>query len=166
MDNRQLPVVLRGTVLATLFVALWMWLASLVRAVDPIIGIFPPAWLQPVGWVLAVPGAVLGISCVVLFLVRGRGTPAPFDPPQVFVASGPFRYVRNPMYVGAIMTLFGGGLIVGSLSIILLGGVFWSLSHILVLLVEEPDLTKRFGDSYTRYKAEVDRWIPRVPPGG
>jgi protein-S-isoprenylcysteine O-methyltransferase Ste14 len=156
-------VVVRGSVMAILFVALWVWLASLVTHFDPMIGLAPPDWLQPLGWVLAVPGAVLGATCVILFLGRGRGTPAPFDPPKVFVASGPFRYCRNPMYVGAILAFFGGGLIVGSISIILLGGAFWLLTHILTIRVEEPDLTRRFGNSYIEYKAKVNRWIPRPP---
>jgi protein-S-isoprenylcysteine O-methyltransferase Ste14 len=156
-------VALRGSIMALLFVTLWVWLASLVTYFDPIIGLHPPVWLQPLGWFLAVPGAILGTTCVVLFLGRGRGTPAPFDPPKVFVATGPFRYCRNPMYVGGILTFFGCGLIVGSMSIILLGGVFWLLSHILTLLVEEPDLTRRFGDSYTEYTSKVNRWLPRLP---
>jgi protein-S-isoprenylcysteine O-methyltransferase Ste14 len=163
MTQRPQIVVLRGVVLATLFVILWFWLASFVRRFDSMIGVFPPAWLQPMGWILAVAGGALGGSCVVLFLKQGRGTPAPFDPPKVFVASGPYRYVRNPMYIGGIMALFGGGLIVRSPSIIALGAIFWLLSHCMVLLVEEPDLAKRFGESFTTYKNQVNRWVPRVP---
>ena len=166
MSERDSVVVIRGIVMATLFVALWVWISSMVTGLDAAIGLAPPEWLQPFGWVLAVPGSIVGLACVILFLGRGRGTPAPFDPPKVFVASGPFRYCRNPMYVGAILTFFGAGLIVRSTSILLLGCLFWLLTHILVLTVEEPDLTRRFGESYTAYKAKVHRWIPRLPREG
>ena len=40
--------------------------------------------------------------CIGTFVTKGQGTPAPFDPPREFVASGPYRYVRNPMYIGAL----------------------------------------------------------------
>lgn len=163
MSNNRVFVVMRGIVFAALFISLWVWLATLVRRYDAAIGTAPPAWLQPIGWALAVPGAALGLTCVWLFLTAGRGTPAPFDPPKVFVASGPYRYVRNPMYVGGILALAGGGLIIGSYSILILAAVFWALAHVLVLLHEEPALEERFGDSFVQYKRQVNRWLPRVP---
>ena len=110
-------------------------------------------------------GVALGLTCVWLFLTTGRGTPAPFDPPKVFVASGPYRYVRNPMYVGAVLALVGGGLIVSSISILILAALFWALAHVMVLLNEEPALEKRFGDSFVQYRREVNRWLPRIPVG-
>jgi protein-S-isoprenylcysteine O-methyltransferase Ste14 len=161
--NKSTVVAWRGVVMAGLFVALWFWLAALVTRFDPAIGVSPPAWLAPFGWVIALAGAAVGLSCVVLFVTEGLGTPAPFDPPRVFVASGPYRYVRNPMYVGAVLALAGGGLAARSVSVVALGAVFWPLSHTLVVLVEEPDLAKRFGDSYAQYTRHVNRWVPRVP---
>ncbi len=161
--DKSAVVAWRGVVMATLFVALWFWLAALVTRLDPAIGVSPPTWLTPIGWVLALAGAAVGLSSVALFVTQGRGTPAPFDPPQVFVASGPYRYVRNPMYVGAVLAFAGGGLAVRSVSILALGALFWLLSHVLVVLVEEPGLAKRFGDSYAQYTRWVNRWIPCVP---
>ena len=158
-------VVIRGAVMATLFVTLWVWLASLVMRFDPLIGAAPPGWLQPVGWVIGVAGGAIGLTCVFLFLTAGRGTPAPFDPPKVFVATGPYRYVRNPMYVGAVLALTGAGLVVQSFAIIVLAAAFWTLTHVVVILHEEPDLERRFGESFVRYKAHVPRWVPRVPSG-
>src|SRR5512134_1817069 len=166
MNDRvgQIGTMVRGVVVATLFVALWVWLASLVRRCDPFLATTVPDWLRPVGWVLFLVGAAIAAWCVAVFITRGRGTPAPFDPPQEFVASGPYRYVRNPMYIGAILALSGSGLVVGSAAIVLLAGVFWLLAHILVLVYEEPDLQRRFGAAYARYKREVRRWLPRTPP--
>jgi protein-S-isoprenylcysteine O-methyltransferase Ste14 len=162
-DDRTSAVEWRGVVMAALFVGLWVWLAALVTRFDPAVGVALPAWLAPVGWLVALAGAAVGLRCVVLFVTDGRGTPAPFDPPQVFLASGPYRYVRNPMYVGAVLAFAGGGLAAGSASILVLGALFWLLSHTLTVLVEEPDLAKRFGESYLQYRRQVNRWLPRPP---
>jgi protein-S-isoprenylcysteine O-methyltransferase Ste14 len=162
MSRERAAVVVRGAVMASVFVTLWVGLASLVRRLDPVIGIAPPEWLRPAGWLVGVAGGGLGLACVFLFLTAGKGTPAPFDPPKEFVATGPYRYVRNPMYVGGILALTGAGLVVGSAAILGLAGVFWILSHLMVVLHEEPELERRFGDSFVRYKGQVNRWLPRA----
>jgi protein-S-isoprenylcysteine O-methyltransferase Ste14 len=163
MSRGRILVAVRGAVMASLFIALWAWLASLVRQLDPWVGIAVPEWLAPAGWILGVVGGGVGLTCVLLFLTAGRGTPAPFDPPKAFVASGPYRFVRNPMYVGGVLALLGAGLAARSVSILALAGVFWALSHAMVVLHEEPELERRFGDSFVRYKQRVDRWLPGLP---
>jgi protein-S-isoprenylcysteine O-methyltransferase Ste14 len=163
MSEQRIVVVIRGAVMASLFVTLWVWLASLVRRFDAVIGVVMPERLAALGWVLGVAGGATGLTCVFLFLTSGRGTPAPFDPPRVFVATGPYRYVRNPMYLGGVLALIGAGLVVQSISILALGAVFWGLSHLMVVLNEEPALEKRFGDSFLRYRGQVHRWLPWKP---
>ena len=123
----------------------------------------PPVLLCPVGWALAIAGGLLALYCVAVFAVHGRGTPAPFDPPQAFVVQGPYRYVRNPMYVGAICCLLGGGLIVRSTSILILGLGFWAVAHLFVLLYEEPALEREFGETFVQYRQLVRRWLPGRP---
>lgn len=162
MAEKRLAVLLRGVVVATLIVTLWVWLASLVRRFDPALGIVLPQWLRPVGWALLAAGLGLGVTCVAFFVTVGRGTPAHFDPPKVFVARGPYRYVRNPMYVGAMTALAGGGLAFGSASILILAAMFWGVAHLVVVFNEEPALERRFGNSYSEYKSRVNRWLPRV----
>ena len=156
-------VALRGALFAALFIALWVWLAAEVRRFDPPEGVALPGWLRVAGWALGAAGGALALACVAILVVRGRGTPAPFDPPREFVVFGPYRWVRNPMYVGAVVTLVGGGLVLGSPAVVLLGAVFWLLTHLLLLLSEEPDLKRRFGEPYARYRATVPRWLPRRP---
>jgi protein-S-isoprenylcysteine O-methyltransferase Ste14 len=151
---------LRAAVYATAFVALWTWLALSARRYDARLGVAVPAWLRPVGWVLLVAGGLLALACVVTFVVRGRGTPAPFDPPREFVATGPYRYVRNPMYAGGLTAILGGGLVLGSASIVVLALAFLLLMHAFVVFVEEPSLGSRFGASYRAYKDAVGRWLP------
>lgn len=145
------------------FVALWTWVARAVRVFDPAIPLRPPGGLAPIGVGIAAAGAAVASWCVATFFIRGAGTPAPFDPPRAFVASGPYRRVRNPMYLGAAGVILGAGLIVASPAIVLLAAAFLGLAHLFVIAYEEPALARRFGASYERYRATVRRWVPRRP---
>lgn len=151
-------VVLRGLGYSAAFIWLWAWLAVSVRRYDAGLGIGIPSWLRPFGLALAAAGSLLAAWCIGTFLTSGRGTPAPFDPPRVFVATGPYRYVRNPMYVGASGVLLGAGLALPSPSIVLLSVAFLAIIHSFVVVYEEPTLTRRFGESYLRYRSSVHRW--------
>ena len=155
--------VLRGLLYSGAFIALWIWIASYVRRFDPRIPFSPPRWLAPVGLVLACCGALVAASCIASFVTVGRGTPAPFDPPRRFVATGPYRYVRNPMYLGAAAVILGAGLAISSPAVILLSVGFLIVMHLFVVLHEEAALAERFGDSYLRYQATVHRWWVRRP---
>jgi protein-S-isoprenylcysteine O-methyltransferase Ste14 len=161
----QAFVVVRGLLYSAAFIALWMWVAASVRVLDPRIPFSIPSWLAPLGSAMACLGGLIAALCIASFVTRGRGTPAPFDPPRAFVASGPYRFVRNPMYIGAASALVGGGLALSSPAIFLLGFAFLALMHLVVVLHEEPSLTDKFGDSYRSYRETVHRWLPRLPPG-
>ena len=156
----RILLVLRAVLYSAAFVLLWAWLAASVRPFDARLSFTVPAWAFPLGLVLILIGSFLPSGASVTFVARGRGTPAPFDPPREFVAAGPYRYVRNPMYVGAFGVIVGAGLILRSTSIIGLAVVFLLFTHLLVVLYEEPSLTRRFGDPYRRYKSSVRRWLP------
>jgi protein-S-isoprenylcysteine O-methyltransferase Ste14 len=95
------------------------------------------------------------------FLVKGRGTPAPIDPPKELVASGLYRFVRNPMYVAVLLMLFGHFLWFGFWSLLIYTAFFFIAFHLFVVGYEEPNLRKRFGAAYEKYLQEVPRWIPR-----
>lgn len=155
--------ILRGVVYSAAFVWLWAWLAVAVRPFDERLPVSLPLWLRPVGYLLAAAGALLAGWCIATFVTRGRGTPAPFDPPREFVASGPYRWVRNPMYVGGAAVMLGAGLIVSSPSMVLLALGFLVLMHLFVVLHEEPTLADKFGPSYRQYRASVHRWFVRKP---
>jgi protein-S-isoprenylcysteine O-methyltransferase Ste14 len=154
-------VVLRGLVYSAAFVASWAWLAVAVRPFDSRIALRPAPWVAPFGVAVAIAGGLVAALCIAVFLTSGRGTPAPFDPPREFVATGPYRYVRNPMYLGGGAVLLGAGLAVSSASIVALSVVFFVITHLFVVLYEEPTLTRTFGDSYARYRSTVHRWLPR-----
>jgi protein-S-isoprenylcysteine O-methyltransferase Ste14 len=119
-----------------------------------------PDWTKIAGIILMAAGGILALLCLSLFVVRGKGTPAPFDAPREFVAVGPYRYVRNPMYIGGWLVLIGFGLLERSISILLFSFAWLLLAHLFVLVVEERGLEERFGHSYLEYKKSVNRWMP------
>ncbi|MCZ6817535.1 MAG: isoprenylcysteine carboxylmethyltransferase family protein [Planctomycetota bacterium] len=96
-------------------------------------------------------------------VIVGKGPFVEFDPPTRFVASGPYRWMRNPVAAMLLVTVLGEGLYFGSAGILAL--FLWGLhvAHLQVLSVEEPRLEKRFGQSYTDYCQRVPRWIPGKP---
>jgi protein-S-isoprenylcysteine O-methyltransferase Ste14 len=154
---------IRALVYATGFVALWGWLAfQAERVVDGAVPPLSPAVHLP-GALLMGLGGVVVLACVAMFVVQGRGTPAPFDAPRVLVPQGPYRWVRNPMYLGALLVLVGFGLWRGSLAMILLAVPAAVVAHLFVVFYEEPTLTRRFGLQYVAYQALVNRWVPKRP---
>ena len=138
-----------------------------VLVVIPIGGILPtdPARIEPgmLRW-LAIPFWVAGLAvlcwCAVQFVRQGHGTPAPVDPPKELVAAGLYRYVRNPMYVGVLLTAAGHPLWFGSVRLAGYVLLLWLVFQIFVVLYEEPHLLKTFGASYREYCQSVPRWIP------
>jgi len=66
---------------------------------------------EPVAWPalgLIVVGAALYFWCLWRFAAVGRGTPGPWDAPRRVVAVGPYRWVRNPIYIAALIVVAGG----------------------------------------------------------
>jgi protein-S-isoprenylcysteine O-methyltransferase Ste14 len=118
-----------------------------------------PRWL---GGLPILAGAALYCWCAWEFSTTGRGTPSPFDPPQALVARGPYRMVRNPMYIAVTLIVFGESLLLSSLWLLryALGTVVFV--HALVVLWEEPSLRRRYGTAYDDYLRAVPRWLPRL----
>jgi protein-S-isoprenylcysteine O-methyltransferase Ste14 len=117
---------------------------------------------QIAGMIITAAGAVIALWCVFTFVFVGRGTPAPFDPPRRLVIRGPYRFARNPMYIGAILALLGAALFYGSLSILIYAGVFFLAIHLFVVLYEETTLRRIFGSDYETYWGRVSRWWPKT----
>jgi len=159
--RRRLFALLRALIIAPLFVSLWLW--------------FLPRWIggshafadpRPLGWIVVAVGAVVGLPCVWEFAWRGLGTPAPFDPPRKLVISGPYRFVRNPMYVGMGVVMAGFAIVFPHATTIFLGELAFAAIavSIMVMAYEEPALRRMFGGDYELYCANVRRWIPRLSP--
>jgi protein-S-isoprenylcysteine O-methyltransferase Ste14 len=117
-------------------------------------------------WLGIVPittGALMLLWCIVDFARFGRGTLAPVDPPKHLVIRGLYRYVRNPMYVGVTIILLGEYLLFDSVGLLLNALGFFVCTHCFVVYYEEPSLSRRFGESYARYRKQVRRWLPGLP---
>lgn len=153
--------VVRAVTYATLFIGL-----VLVYAPARLLswsGVVRPAAMevpQVAGMVIGAAGAAVALWCIFTFALLGSGTPAPFDPPRRLVIQGPYRFVRNPMYIGAGLALAGAALFYGSLPLLGYAGLFLLTTHLFVVLYEEPALRRTFGQEYEAYCRQVRRWWP------
>jgi protein-S-isoprenylcysteine O-methyltransferase Ste14 len=123
----------------------------------------PAAW-EAVPVVAA--GVALYLWCVWNFAAVGRGTPGPWDAPSRLVATGPYRWVRNPIYLAALLIVLGEAWLFLSPPLLAYAGAVAVFFHLFVTGYEEPTLRRRFGGAYLEYRRRVPRWIPRRPRDG
>jgi protein-S-isoprenylcysteine O-methyltransferase Ste14 len=116
------------------------------------------------GSALIAAGFSLWLWTVRLFAQIGRGTLAPWDPPEELVAAGPYRHVRNPMIAAVAGVLLGESVLFGSTGILVEAAIFVGINHVWFLVGEEPGLERRFGARYSDYRQHVPRWMPRRSP--
>jgi protein-S-isoprenylcysteine O-methyltransferase Ste14 len=135
--------------------------------------VWAPWWIlkdhgpaTPVMWE-AVPviaaGAALYLWCVWNFAAVGDGTPGPWDAPTRVVAAGPYRWVRNPIYLAALLVVLGEAWLFMSVALLVYAGAMAVCCHLFVTGYEERTLARRFGRSYLDYRHTVPRWLPRPP---
>lgn len=106
-------------------------------------------------------GAAIYLWCAWDFTFTGKGTPAPVHAPKVLVVKGPYRVVRNPMYVGVLLILIGETVVFQSIVLLAYAALVWLAVHLFVIFREEPQLRKKFGAQYEEYCRAVPRWMPR-----
>ncbi len=125
-----------------------------------------PYWvyMQVLGGLLLVAGLIALVWAFVRFVVEGFGTPAPVAAPERLVVGGVYRYVRNPMYVAALLFLLGQATLYGALSLVWYAAGFALVTHLFVVGYEEGTLSRQFGADYDAYRAAVGRWVPRLRP--
>jgi protein-S-isoprenylcysteine O-methyltransferase Ste14 len=116
-----------------------------------------------IGSAIMVCGFALAFWTILIQLDQGRGTPLPMMPTQELLITGPFRYCRNPMTLGAILAYLGMSIAaataVGVAWVLLLG----SLLITYLKKVEERELVERFGEPYLEYRKSVPFILPRKP---
>ena len=118
------------------------------------------SWL---GLVLVAKGLALFVWCAAGF-VRNLGIPLPGAEPAHLVVKGPYRFVRNPMYVAVLTAIAGWAVFLRSPWIVAYGFAVWLVMTTFVCAYEEPKLRRLFGAEYEAYVAKVPRWLPRTKP--
>ena len=110
-------------------------------------------------------GAFLALLALILMIwawwgfARRGTTPVPTGSPSALVATGPYRWTRNPMYLGVILALAAVPFFTGSLWDWLAPPVFWYIVNTLFIPYEEAKLGELFGDDYQAFCARVRRWL-------
>jgi protein-S-isoprenylcysteine O-methyltransferase Ste14 len=123
---------------------------------------FPVALRTFVAGALAFAGITAWIACLDTFSRRGRGTPLPADAPRLLVTGGLFGQMRNPIMAAELSVIWAAALHLASLGTTLYAIAISVGAHVMVAHVEEPELRKRFGESYEEYCRRVPRWLPRL----
>ncbi len=154
-------VLIRTLTYATLFIGfVLIYLPARLLAGSGIVRPTGLGWPQILGAVICAVGALIALACVCAFAFIGKGTPAPFDPPRRLVIRGPYRFVRNPMYFGAALALAGAALFFQSALLFAFVAGFLLVTHLFVVIYEEPTLRRSFGPEYEMYCERVHRWQP------
>ncbi|RMF86259.1 MAG: isoprenylcysteine carboxylmethyltransferase family protein [Planctomycetota bacterium] len=163
---RRIPLPLRVGFYYLVFLTLILWIVpSLAHAA----GLRWLPWrpdfgaARPFGWLLFGVCFVLYTASSIVLTSRGRGAYVEFDPPTEFVASGPYRWCRNPIAACVLGMLLGLGIAFSSAGILVFFALGLALAHAQVVLLEEPLLRRRFGRRYEEYCRRVPRWLPRPP---
>lgn len=128
-------------------VPIW-WIAATHAELDSRWGLLP----------LVIGSAAL-LWCVRDFYVFGKGTLAPWSPPQHLVTSGLYRYSRNPMYVSVLLILLGWAISFAVRGLWIYATSVALAFHLRVILAEEPWLKRTHGVAWDDYVQRVRRWL-------
>src|SRR5262245_47644628 len=135
----------RAVVAVTAVMLVFGWLIRSLRPLDASFGMELPGWVQVPGIVAVVAGAALGLTCGAMLSMRGIGTLSGEEwfMPREFLASGPFRFVRNPMSIGGVVLLAGSALCYRSTFALGVAAAVFLVAHLIAVYVAEPGLEQR-----------------------
>jgi protein-S-isoprenylcysteine O-methyltransferase Ste14 len=108
-------------------------------------------------------GVTLYLSSMWQVLRKGQGTPLPLDPPQKVLTRGPYGWVRNPLYISFLLMVLGEALFFERVVLWLYLVFLASALQLIVVMVEEESMRRRFGALYSDYCNVTNRWRPRRP---
>jgi protein-S-isoprenylcysteine O-methyltransferase Ste14 len=156
---------IRWTALGFLFIGTFAAGALLVGA---LLGEILPLFLVPSLRRAAIPGILLAAAGFGLvawatsaFGRFGHGTPLPLYPPKRLVTQGPYRHIRNPIYVGWFTAWGGVTLLTGNLTYAGMGAVLLVAGSAYAAHGERPALAGRFGPEFERWVRETPAFLPR-----
>jgi len=137
-----------------------------------LIGIFLIVILHftlPITTLISVPWTLLGIIPLVLGIVinvnadqifhEAKTAVCPFEASSALVTDGPYRFTRNPMYLGFTLVLFGLSILAGSLTPFVIVFAFALLMDRMFIQMEEQKLAFTFGGQWEEYKNHTRRWL-------
>lgn len=151
-----------GAIVYGLFIFVFVVVALYVDRLIGLTNIFP----DPINLILSIPVFLIALFLIgwsVQNFIMVKGTPVPFNPPPQLVTTGPYAYTRNPMLTGVFFLLFGCGVMFESISLLFVFTPlfifinFWELKSI-----EEPELEKRLGEGYIKYRERTPMFFPNL----
>jgi protein-S-isoprenylcysteine O-methyltransferase Ste14 len=174
MKKKQMAMMKKDVPLRRIIIAFFA-LPFMVLVVSPLTlhNILPDALVQVMyvfpgqqaaALLLAVTGLGLLYTTNLLFIRFGKGTLAPWSPPEKLIIRGPYRFMRQPMISGVILVLMSEFIFLASWAALIWFSVFLMTNLIYIPLIEEKALFNRFGQAYQRYREAVPGWIPRLTP--
>ena len=140
-----------------------LWFALAVLTMLALHRLLPVA--RPIPWPWSLAGVVpllagLGLAIWGERHFKRAGTAVrPFAPSSALVEGGPYRFTRNPMYIGLLLVLAGLWLLLGSLSPLLVLPALFLLLHTRFVIPEEAHMARHFGERYQSYRRRVRRWL-------
>lgn len=140
------PIWLIGMIVVALLVDLPLELPAIVRH-------------QPAGVALIVAGFALSAWARLTFRRHDAEIYPWSEAHSALVASGPFRFSRNPMYLGLLVIGVGAALVVGTWLMWLVSVLLFVLDHFVIVPFEERSMERTFGEEYCAYRVRVRRWI-------
>src|SRR5438874_5345343 len=163
---RRISLIVRGVVYAAGFFFITAWLFPSLMNIRASTEFALESPLRALGIAPLLVGAAVVGWCFINFVTIGQGTPAPFDAPRQLVVTGPYQYLRNPMYIGGLLFLIGLAALFAKFSMALL---WYALAltvgiNLFVLFYEEPTLHRKFNGDYEQYCRNVRSWLPRLHP--
>lgn len=114
---------------------------------------------------LKIGSVILGVLGLGLIFISAKiiygdlDTPLWDRPPSKLVKYGPYKYTRNPMTIGMLIVLVSESIFLNSLILLIWFIIFFIISQILIIKVEEPSLGEKFGEEYTIYQSRTPRWF-------
>ncbi|WP_339863715.1 isoprenylcysteine carboxylmethyltransferase family protein [Paremcibacter congregatus] len=120
--------------------------------------IWLPAPLHYAGWLFILAGLGLAAWARYLFL-RHQTNILPYKKPDHMVQDGPFRYTRNPMYLGMFLVAFGMAILYGTTFSIIFPLIFFLIANRWYIPFEEAHMEDAFGEEFHLYKSRVRRWF-------
>lgn len=111
-----------------------------------------------IGYLFMVAGAAIPAWSAAIFR-RVKTNIIPYKSPDKMVTEGPFRFSRNPMYLGMMFVLIGVSVRLGSLESLIFVALFFAVANWWYIPFEETKMRAVFGEDFDRYQSAVRRWL-------